>query len=81
MFGKGFGAVAVVVVGVDTLVRIIAEQISGIVEGALSLLLIKSEVVVVVAQWDVVLLVVGSVVGSTFGSGLSLWCSDGENGC
>jgi len=61
--------VAVVVISVDAVERIIAKQISGIVEGALGLLPIKSEVVVVASWWNVVLLVVVSVIGSTFGSG------------
>ncbi len=80
LFEKGFGAVSVVVISVDAFGRIIAEQISGIVEGALGLLLIKLEVVVV-AWWNIVLLVVVLVIGLIFGSGLSLWCSGGGNRC
>jgi len=70
---------AVLVISVDTVGRIIAEQISGMGEGALGLLLIISKVLVVVALWNVGLLVAVSCVGLTFGSGLSLWCTgDGK---
>ncbi len=70
---------AVLVVSVDTVGRIIAKQISGMGEGALGLLLIISKVLVVAALWNIGLLVAVSCVGSTFGSGLSLWCAgDGK---
>jgi len=58
---------AVLVVSVDTVGRMIAEQISGIGEGALGLLLIVLKVLVVAAWLEC------WAVGSCVGCGINLW--------